>query len=579
MLSKVKLGAIALLTMMATASAPALTGAALAQAGGKSGIIETETLAPLDAWGVSALGRGEAGLPRTLWRNADAANVTSQMQFTPAVLTGPTSWHLLRDVLAAPTDAPKGEARLSARQRVETLARLGAAEEVLALSVGPLRDDIQVMMFAAQAELALGRTADACRRIASLEEEDAPPFVLRMRAVCLAVNGDVDSALLALEVASAKGAGDPWLAGALRALAATPAGAAPSPPPATTKGRPNPPALITARYDTSLNAAVSNLARLPPSRETGIPTASLFALRAVVGSEAPALTVRAEAAVRLSRLGRLAPEQTRAILRAAQDPTVRTPPRLVVLVRDLDAALDPAVRARLLVFAIDASTNAGDAALVFRIAAPEVRALLGEPGLSIGATSLARAALAAGDIPTAKAYRAMADRQRSDARAIASLDAALAIVQNANPNDLRFAAERRAEAGGPGALRDVLALAAMGAPLSGAAESLTLGAPLEPAISSRDKKDPRLAETETRLGLLALAVQRRSTGEIALLTGVLLSEGPQRLGAQALAEVLKALAGTPELQRYGRQAAVEALLASPPPTASAANSAAPARKR
>jgi hypothetical protein len=549
--SRVKPGAAVIggLVFMAAMGLAAF-GQAVAQPPGPrlGGPIETETLAPLNGWNVSGLNRGERGLPRSLWRQSQASALIPLLESTPTSFTSPTARALLRDALASPADAPQGDARPAARARIEALARLGAADEVLALAVGPMREDDSVVMFAAQAELAQGRIGQACQRLAIIDDDTAPPFVLRMRGVCFAIAGQPDAALLALELATAKNAGDPWLSQAIRVMTGVAATSPRTPP-------------LTARYDNSLNAAVSLAAGLPNSPQSGLAAASLFAVRAVNAAENPPPSARAEIAPRLLRIGLIDPNDARRALAAGIDPTLRRPPRWIALVRDIQTAADAAAKARILAAAIDASTPAAEAAGVHLLFQADLRALAGDPAVLVGAASFARAAIAAGDLQTAALWRAKADRTRSDPRLVAALDAAQALLNPADANALRFAAERRADAGGRTALRDVLVLSVFGAPIQGRAEGLVLASPAPAPTAS----SPATQRQDSLLATLISAQQRGAAGEAALAAGALIADGPHALAPDALETVLKAMRGA-GLDAYARRAAVEALLSTGPQT-------------
>ena len=74
-------------------------------------------------------------------------------------------------------------------------------------------------MFAAQAELARGRRAEACARgRAANAGETPPPFFLRLRAYCAAVTGDRAAARLNIKMAIAADPASALLRGALAEL-------------------------------------------------------------------------------------------------------------------------------------------------------------------------------------------------------------------------------------------------------------------------------------------------------------------------------------------------------------------------
>jgi hypothetical protein len=140
---------------------------------------------------------------------------------------------------------------------------------------------------------------------------------------------------------------------------------------------------------------------------------------------------------------------------------------------------------------------------------------------------------------------------------------------------MRFAAERRAEASGPTALRDVTALYALGAPIQGAAAALvTAQRPTRPAgpVSARQQ------EIDLRLAALGDAVQRRAAGEVALIVAALSADGAHRLEPEALDAALRALTSV-GLDAFAQRLAVEAVLALPAGAPAGAPSAPPSAPR
>jgi hypothetical protein len=101
---------------------------------------------------------------------------------------------------------------IAARKRYEALARMGLADEIVSMvsGSGEAKRDPGIVLYATQADLARGRLNDACRRAGGINADAPPPFVLRLRALCVAAAGEKDAADLALEVARAAGANDVW---------------------------------------------------------------------------------------------------------------------------------------------------------------------------------------------------------------------------------------------------------------------------------------------------------------------------------------------------------------------------------
>lgn len=259
--------------------------------------IEAEPLRELDAWSVSALTRAEGALSADLWNHSDAGFLALVLQRLPAVYNSPAAQALALRVLLSGGEAPSGEASAAARARFEALGKMGAAEPLamLAAGAGTALNDPAIAQYAAQAELARGRRAEACARGRGAEMgERAPPFLLRLRAYCAGT--DRAAADLALELARAAGADDAWYTGAIAALGGAPG--------------PRPPA---ARFENSLTTQISLAARLIPGPNPLTSTTSTFSLVALALSEQARQPLRAQAAVLAFRRGALSVTEARTI--------------------------------------------------------------------------------------------------------------------------------------------------------------------------------------------------------------------------------------------------------------------------
>ncbi|MGE0597693.1 MAG: hypothetical protein AB7P07_15125, partial [Hyphomonadaceae bacterium] len=175
-----------------------------------------------------------------------------------------------------------------------------------------------------------------------------------------------------------------------------------------------------------------------------------------------------------------------------------------------------------------------------------------------GALLFARAAIAGGDTQLARRLTEAARAAGVDQAAMAPLDAALAVMNNARGEQALMAVRRRIDAGGAsgarGAARDVAILTALGLPSDGAVQSFLLAnAPQGGARADAGA-----------MAALASAAERGAMGEAALLAVVAAGEGgPARLDADSLASLLRALR-TVGLEDDARRIAVEALLAGTP---------------
>lgn len=519
---------------LAFAAALALASTAHAQAP-LAPVIEQGSLAELDAWAVGALARGEPALPRSLWAQSDPAGLALLMDRVPAAPGSPAGLRLARQALLSPAAAPPGDALTATRKRYETLARLGAADEIVAMVAGSgeAKRDPAIALYATQADLARGRLRDACRRADTVQPDAPPPFILRLRALCFAAAGEKEGADLALEVARTAGAGDPWF----QSVVAMANGAAPARPP-------------VARFDTSLNAAASTTAKLKPPAQNALVSASMFALAIVARSEDSAPPVRAQAAARALRQQILPADVARAAARA--ETGQRTPTPIAAAVAEVDAATSAYAQALAIETAMKRAKSHGEFVTYARLFQSDLTRLPLDPGTAPAAATFARAFIALGDPRAALAWRKLADSAPPNMAALSAVDLALAIARN-DASLATYAAEQRintvpANAAGLAA-RDLMALRALDLDAGPAAQGFLARVVAAPGR----KPDPALTAP------FAAAVQRGAAGEAALYASILLGDGAETLDAQALADILQGLRRV-GLEDAARTVAVEAVI-------------------
>ena len=248
--------------------------------------VEQSQLSELDGWSVSALSRNDGALAPDLWARSDPAFLLGGVRRGCPRYTSRRPCRRWRGACCSPAAMRRAAATLEhVRGRFEALGKMGAADELatMAAGSGAAVSDPAIAMFAAQAELARGRRAEACQRGRSAQAgETPPPFLLRLRAYCAAVTGDRAAADLALELARAQNAADAWYTGAVAAAAGAPAA--------------RPPA---AHYDNSLSTQLSIAGRLRPAPNP-LNNSSTLALVALARNER-----RAAAATRASRGARV----------------------------------------------------------------------------------------------------------------------------------------------------------------------------------------------------------------------------------------------------------------------------------
>lgn len=512
--------------------------------------IETQALRELDAWSVSALAPSQGALPTSLWSQSDPEVLALVLDRLPAVYESPATLNLARRVLFSGGEAPRGDASAAARERFEALGKMGAADElaVMAAGAGPALADVQIAQYAAQAELARGRRAEACARGRNANAGEAPPaFLLRLRAYCAAVTGDRAAADLALEFARAANAEDPWYTGAVAA-----AGGAPGA---------RPPA---ARYDNSLSAQLSIAANLRPGPNP-LANSSTLALVALARNESAPQPQRAQAAALAFRRGVISVQEARTILAATPAEITSAVPPIVTALRRVQAAAASATpgaagsleAATAIAEVLRQSSAPADFNAAARFFAADIAGLQAAPDQA-GAVLFARAAVAAGDRQVAQRLIQSARQAGASEAALAPLDAAMAALAGARGEHGTVAMQRRIDAGGASgaraAARDVAILAALGAPVNGSVQRFILAN--APQGGARADAGALVA--------LSAAAERGAIGEGALLAVLAAGEaGPARLDAESVAQIIHALRAL-RLEDDARRIAAEAILAGAP---------------
>ncbi|MGE0742697.1 MAG: hypothetical protein AB7O98_15260 [Hyphomonadaceae bacterium] len=512
--------------------------------------IEQTQLTGLDAWTVSAISRADGALAPDLWSRSDPAFLAALLDRLPAVYESPAAQALARRVLLSGGEAPRGDAQAAARKRFEAIGKMGAADPLamMAAGAGGALSDPVIAQYAAQAELARGRRAEACARGRNTTLGDAPPpFLLRLRAYCAAVGGDRAAADLALELARNQNAEDAWYTGAVAA-----AGGAPGA---------RPPA---ARYDNSLAVQLSLTGQLRPGPNP-LANSSTLALVTLARNDQAPHPQRAQAAALAFRRGVLSAEETRTILRSTPAEVTSALPPLVTALRRVDAgattpaagaasSLDPAVA---IAEVLRTAASPADFNAAARFFHDDIAALPSAPDAP-AALLYARAAISAGDVQLGQRLVASARQAGADEAALAPLDAALLALQGPRGDNATVALQRRIDAAGASqrraAARDVAILAALGAPIDGTVQSFLFAN--APQGGVRADAGALLA--------LAAAAERGATGEGALLAVVAAGEGgPARLDAESVERIIRALR-TLRLDADARRFAAEALLAGAP---------------
>lgn len=523
---------------LALASALALTPTG-AQA--QSFSIETGSLQGLDAWSVGV--RAPDNLPTTLWRGADARGIGPLLERVSPTAASPAGQALIRRVLQSPGPGPGGDDNgAAARLRFDALGRLGAADALaqMGTSLGARGNDPVIGQYLAQAALARGQTEDACRRSSIDPGTEPAVFLFRLRAFCAALAGNLPSSDLALSLGRSAGDTDTWLASVLPLVART---------------GPAPRTLPTARYDSSLNVAVSLAAGLRPGTDP-LARSSTLALVALARADAAPAAARVPAVLELVKRGALDAGSAKALIAAvtAASPAGLSP--LAQSVREAHLLGGGQAASQVIADALRRATAAADFQLTARLFAADIARM--SPGLDASTSLLmARAALLAGDVGTASAFSAAAQAASAPAASLGPLEVAITAGSRADRGVFEaLIAQRIAIASGTaarGIAREVAVLSA----LSGGAN------PQARAFLARTPTQGGRTGDAGQVLALTEAAAAGSVGETAVLAGLLLGDGAQTLDTLTLVAVLRALVAV-GLDDSARQAATEALVFAAP---------------
>jgi hypothetical protein len=504
---------------------------------GLPGAVETGALERLDAWSVGATKTGPEPMPASLWTKTDSAALSALLDQIPAAMDSPAAARLIKQALltpaARPAESTAGAADAAARKRYESLARIGAADHIVNMVAGSgeAKEDPVIALFVVQSELARGRIEEACRRADSIVTETPSRFLLRLRALCLAVGGSSEGADLALAVARDAGAGDPWFEGATASVT-----------------RNGPARKLVARYDNSLNTAASLAGDLAPPAKNALVGASVFSLAAIASTPSAPHPLRAEAAAEALRLDAIAPTiALDALRRGAQ---AKTTPEIVLLVAAVDLADGMYARTEAIANALSKAKSHSQFVALSRLFASEINDLPVDQSVAPFAPVFARAHLALGEYGKARLRRNTFDPTRADPALLAILDLALVAGRG---GDATAAAQGRMSARASRTeglvVRDLKLLQALGQPIGPEAEAF---------IAQNAPARGRMLDA----GLLArfdAAVQRQATGEAVVTAALLAGPGAHTLDPNGLAQIvagLRAAGATPA----ARAIAVEGMI-------------------
>jgi hypothetical protein len=500
--------------LFAALCAGAIVVAASPQASAQRSAIEVEVQTEFSPWSIGSISSTTGGLPRSLWAESDPDTLALLFDRVPGDFASPAARALARRALSSAGEAPTGDSLLASRRRFEALGRMGATTDLLIMArPAAVAGDAIIAQYAAQAELAQGNLAGACGRAAAA----GSGFLLRLRAFCAAVEGNVGAVDLALSLSRESGeARDTWYEQALGLL-----------------GGVNPPRAIAARYDTTLNTWASLAAGLAPGRNP-LAQSSTLALLTLAGEDRTDPRLRAEAGLLALARGAVEPGAVRTLYRAvlaAGD--ARNTPALSLAIAQADALPGGIEAAAAAHAALAGARSPSEFAAIARILREDLMQLREVPGAAEGLV-LARAALAAGDSGTGLRLIELAQGLGAQQSSYGSLRAAAwaASPRLTDEVALRTVRQRIDDGAGDGrAMRDVVILQALGFPLDNTIRRAQL---------ARAPEGGRPADAAVLAALMG-ASDAGSVGETALLAAIACAQGPAQLDAHSLWTILVSL--------------------------------------
>jgi hypothetical protein len=397
---------------------------AAAVASPASAQVTSATLGQVDPWGVGWLGKTEGALPSGIWANTTADTLAPLYAALQPSQLSPSARMALRRIVLSATKTPTEGAAL-APERLRLIEQIGETERSIDLRKRFPETDWgkQADRIASDFELSQGRSQTACARAADKRGDD--PAWMPVRALCFAIAGDFKAASPIVEqIRSGDEKWDLWFLTALGVMQAP------------GKTRPD------GRYGTALDAAVSIAAKLPAPVSALLLTPPDIAAAIV---QNPAATIEQKrAALRPALEGGKIKAPDLALVLALKDETPTAKPansRATAAAAPgfLDLALsannitDPKGDAKATAFtaALKAAESSAEFHLTALALADAIKTLPKTDATLPNAETFARAALVAGDIKEAAAWRKLMDtaaKDKADPWAAARVDLLIAFA-------------------------------------------------------------------------------------------------------------------------------------------------------
>ncbi len=170
--------------------------------------IQVESLGPVDPFSIGVLAQSQGGLPESLWNGTTGALAREAIARAPANSGSPAVNTLIAKALLSGGEPPEGgDGAVLAMQRMEALIAAGFAAEAATLSsrTPDISERGDLAEAQARGHLLSGDLPAACRTAEILREGRDAEFWLRLRAVCLASEGETARADLTAQLARQAG--------------------------------------------------------------------------------------------------------------------------------------------------------------------------------------------------------------------------------------------------------------------------------------------------------------------------------------------------------------------------------------
>lgn len=211
------------------------------------GTFESMGLGDIDPWGVGALSRADGALPNTLWQNSDEQTLSNLFSRTNPRSLSPVAREIVARAVLSSARRPEGNhSDELLRKRLNAIKDLGNPDiysDFMRQTTGVEGVD-SPFEYGIDRQFAVGNLASACSTVRATSQTSA--YLLNARAVCMALEGDLDSAELALEFARGEGQQDIWFVTVIGTMGVEDAKSKPAP-----------------KYDSGLKIALSLGADLP----------------------------------------------------------------------------------------------------------------------------------------------------------------------------------------------------------------------------------------------------------------------------------------------------------------------------